>query len=158
MLLLPVTAALLSGCVTMGGRAGLPSHVRSIAIPTFVNRTLEYGAEEPVTAVFIHEFQQDGRLRIEKRDRADALLLGTITKYDLHPVGFNQDDRVAVSRLDAEVKVTVIDRVTGEPLLEDERFSGSGSFFLSANPSERRERDVFIRMADDLISRLIEGW
>jgi hypothetical protein len=136
----------------------LPDHVESIAIPTFVNRTLEYGAEEPLTAVFIHEFQQDGRLRIEKRDRADALLLGTITRYDLDPVGFNRDDRVAVSRLDATIEVTVIDQVTGKALLEDEPFSGSGSFFLTSDPSERRERDVFIRMADELISRLIEGW
>jgi hypothetical protein len=151
-------ALLLSGCVTMGGRQGLPDHVRSIAIPTFTNRTLEYGAEETVTAVIVHEFQQDGRLRLEKRDRADAVLLGTITRYDLYPVGFDGEDRVSVSRVETDVEVDVLDRITLEPLLEDERFSASGVFSLTADPSERREKDVFIRLADDIISRLIEGW
>jgi len=150
--------SLLSGCVTFSGRAGLPEHVRSIAVPTFTNRTLEYGAEEPMTAVVIHEFQQDGRLRIVKRPEADAVLLGTIVKYELSPIGFDREDRLTVSRLDTAVEVTVTDELTGEPILDGVTFSSSGTFFLTADPSDRRERDIFIRLADDILSRLIEGW
>jgi len=124
----------------------------------FRNRTLEYGAEETVTQAVVHEFQRDGRLRLESREQADAVLLGTIVEYQLIPSGYDKEERVAVSRVSATVEVSVIDQSTEEPILDGERFSATGSFFLTADPGERRERDVFIRLADDIISRLIEGW
>lgn len=148
----------LAGCVTFGGRSGLPEHIRSISIPTFKNRTLEYGAEEIVTSTVVHEFQRDGRLRLEHRDQADALLLGTILVYDITPSGYDREDRLTVSRLEATVEITVIDQTTDQLLLDGERFTAAGASFLTADPTERRQRDVFIRLADDIISRLIEGW
>jgi hypothetical protein len=156
--LCPVLAVFFQGCVTVGGHAGLPEHVRSISIPTFQNRTLEYGAEEIVTAVVVHEFQRDGRLRLEHRESADAVLLGTIVSYELIPSGYDRENRLTVSRVETAVKVTVVDQTTGEKLLDQETFRGSGSFFLTPDPAERRQRDVFIRLADNIISRLIEGW
>jgi hypothetical protein len=111
-----------------------------------------------VTSVVLQEFQRDGRLQIQDTDDADALLLGTIVSYDLVPSGYDREDRLTVSRLDTTVEVTVIDQTMNERLLDAERFKSSGQFFLTADPSERRERDVLVRLADDIISRLIEGW
>ena len=151
-------ALLGSGCVTFGGREGLPSHVESISIPMFRNHSMEYGAEEVVTQAVVGEFQRDGRLRLVDSDQADVVLYGTIARYDIRPSSFDRRDRVTVSHVSAMLEVSVLDSESGDYLMQGERFSGSGSFFLTAQPTARRERDVLTRIANDIVSRVVEGW
>jgi hypothetical protein len=151
-------SVLVVGCATFGSRAGLPSHARSIAIPVFRNKTLEYGAEEDVTRAVRHEFLRDGRLQVTRRDEADLVLEGTIVEYEIIPAGFERDERATSSNVRATVNVSLLDRVTGETLLTEVPFKTSGTFFETAEPTRRRKDDVFIRLADDIVSRVIEGW
>lgn len=153
-----VVAACLTGCATFGSRAGLPAHAKSIAIPVFRNKTLEYGAEEDVTGVVVHEFIKDGRLTVRSSENADLVLEGTIVEYEITPAGYDRDSRVSNSTVRAVVVIKLIDKVAGKTLIDGERFRTSGSFFETSEPSKRRTEDVFIRMADDIISRVIEGW
>ncbi len=150
--------ALTAGCATFGSRAGLPSHAQSVSIPVFRNKTLEYGAEENVTRAVVHEFLRDGRLQVTDTDKADLVIEGTIVEYEITPAGFDRRERVTSANLRATVEVSLIDRVTGEVLFSGVPFKTSGSFFQTGEPTRRRKDDVFIRMADDIVSRVIEGW
>ena len=55
----------------------VPPGITSLAIPTFVNQTLEPGIEIPFTQGFLREFLFDSRVRISGRSEADAVLEGT---------------------------------------------------------------------------------
>ncbi|UCE05762.1 MAG: hypothetical protein JSW07_19560, partial [bacterium] len=39
--------------------SSLPSHIRTIAVPMFENRTTEFGVREDITDALINEFTQD---------------------------------------------------------------------------------------------------
>ena len=106
----------------------------------------------------LDDSHQSPQRRLIDADDAGAVLYGTISRYDIRPSSFDRRDRVTVSHVAAELEVSVLDTDSGEYLMQDERFAGSGSFFLTAQPSARREKDVLIRIANDIVSRVIDGW
>ncbi len=59
----------------------LPDHIKTIAIPIFVNKTLQDGVEEIITQQVIEQFVKGGKVRLVSEDNADAILRGTITAY-----------------------------------------------------------------------------
>jgi hypothetical protein len=123
------------------------------------NSTLEYGAEERLTESLVEEFQRDGRLHqaADWRD-ADLILELNITKYDLRSVALNSDNRTAGRNLELTVKAGARDHETGLWVMNEQEFHDTGVFFLSNVPSGRREDDVYRRVAERIISRLLEGW
>ncbi|MDY0096164.1 MAG: LptE family protein, partial [Candidatus Vecturithrix sp.] len=70
---------LVAGCgYTLVGQGNLPDHIKTIAIPIFVNKTLQDGVEEIITQQVIEQFVKGGKVRLVSEDNADAILRGTI--------------------------------------------------------------------------------
>ncbi len=70
------------GYSMMGSRlSSLPSHIQTIAVPMFKNTSGEPNLEKQVTEAVIQKFQSIGKPRLVKEAQADAVLLGTITRY-----------------------------------------------------------------------------
>ena len=109
---------LLSGCV--GYRLGttLPPGIRSLYLPTFVNRTNEPQLEVATTRAAIQEFQQDGTLRIVSEEAADGRLEVELQQFRLEPLRYDRDN----SKTTSEYRLIIIARVdfyrssTGEKL------------------------------------------
>jgi len=91
MVLLVTLIPFLGGC--LGYRLGttLPPGIRSIYIPTFVNRTGEPGLENATTQAAIREFQQDGTLRIASEESADAYLDVQLQVFRLEALAYDAD-------------------------------------------------------------------
>jgi len=81
----------------------VPPGITSLAIPTFVNQTLEPGIEIPFTQGFLREFLFDSRVRISGRSEADAVLEGIIKSFRLQSVSYDRSGFV----LEYETIVTV---------------------------------------------------
>ena len=83
---------LVSGCgyQMVGKQTHVPPGLNSIAIPTFLNRTLEPGIEIPLTQGFLKEFIFDRRARVVGRKEADSILEGVIKSFALFSVAYNQ--------------------------------------------------------------------
>ena len=78
----------LSGCLGYHIGPAQPYYlqdVHTIAIPTFVNKTLIPRVEVLVTGTVIKQFQQDGTFRIGNGDSADATLKGEIIRISRSP-------------------------------------------------------------------------
>jgi len=93
----------------------VPPGITSLAIPTFVNQTLEPGIEIPFTQGFLREFLFDSRVRISGRGEADAVLEGIIKSFRLQSVSYDRSGFV----LEYETIVTVdlaLKRKDGEVL------------------------------------------
>ena len=114
--------------------------------------------EERVTDVLVQEFIRDGRLRVVSTSQADLQLDAKLLRYDLKTVSLDQTEEAVVFRLDTELDLTLKDLRTGQILVKDEHFKESGDFFLSNQPSAQREEQIYIRMAESIISRVLQHW
>ena len=100
---------LLLGCgyQLVGKETHLPPGVSSIAIPTFINRTLEPGIEIPFTQAFLRDFILDRRVKVVDRKEADSLLEGIINAYSFYAVSFDRSGFVLEYQITVVVDLTL---------------------------------------------------
>jgi len=92
-------AALGLGACGYSFRGTLPSHVRTVAVPIFLNRTQEPGVESIITRAVVQAFATNGRLRVTRPADADAILEGEITSYGVQGIAFDETLNVQQYRL-----------------------------------------------------------
>jgi len=136
--------------------------IRSIAVPTFKNDTLEPRISTLVTGAVIKELQNDGTYKIGTLDGSDAILRGTIKDIErsqLRSVRFNTL-RSRELRVRMELEYELEEAGTGI-ILGNGKVFGDTNLFLDAN-FQLSERQAFSnisdRLAADLVSRIAEGW
>jgi len=96
--------ALTAGCgYTVGGN--LPSHVRTVAVPIFRNRTQEPAIESVITSAVVNAFASNGRLKVVPVQQADSLLDGEIIGYAVDSIAFDQSINAQVFRLRVTLNV-----------------------------------------------------
>ncbi len=154
--------SLAGGC--LGYRLGttLPPGIRSIYVPTFLNRTGEPGIETETTQATIREFQQDGTLIIASETSADAYLDVQLQKYRLEPLSFDDD----TGRTAEEYRLIIIAQVDFYRSGTDERLSrrlarGESTFEPSGDLSLGK-LDALPEAAKDLarniVKTVVEYW
>ena len=151
---------ILSGCgYTLVGQGNLPDHIKTIAIPTFDNKTLEEGVEEIITQAVIEEFVKGGKVRLVSESNADAVLRGTIRSYKSDDVAsYDENNDVASYTLkitvDIELKDMINDEVIWqtEGLAEDEDFDGGPS--VNITEEEENEEEAMYVLAEELAQRI----
>jgi outer membrane lipopolysaccharide assembly protein LptE/RlpB len=77
----------------------LPSHIKTVAVPMFLNRTSQPGVEGIITNAVVHAFATNGRLRVVRTGDADAVLNGEVTSYSVGPIAFDQSLGIQEYRL-----------------------------------------------------------
>jgi hypothetical protein len=159
-----LAAFLLSGCgYKLGEIRPTPMRsVRTLAVPTFKNKTYEPRVEVLMADTLIKQLQQDGTYTIVSEDKADAILNCTLTNVERRALRSVQNNVLATSEFGLVMEVTfqVVDRVTGITLMEG-RVRGDASFFADEDlqTTERQAIPVAAKdMALELTTRLTEGW
>lgn len=83
-----------AGCgYALAGRgAFLPSHIRTIGIPTFTNRTTVFNLETMLTEKVRSEFIGRGKFQVLPQDTGvDAVLVGDVTSVTVAPASFTPE-------------------------------------------------------------------
>lgn len=142
---------LLGGCgYTVHGT--LPSHINTVAVPIFQNRTAEPAIEGFITRAVVEAFSTNGRLKVVGRDRADAILNGVIVGYNVVSIAFDRDANVRQYRLVVTVNLhmhdvrhnTVLFRQNGVREQADFRVEGAVSRTISLEETALRTAAVDI--------------
>jgi hypothetical protein len=107
----------------------VPQGAKTIAIPVFINNTVEPYIDVDVTQAVVEEFLTDGRLKVVSTDAADLVLRGKVTKFVLTPQTYSIDPYVLSYNVSIFVTVTIIDGKTQKVILQD---SGVGTIFNSS--------------------------
>jgi len=96
---------------TLAGRGSfLPAYIQTIGVPTFVNNTAAFDAEQVLTSRVRQEFLSRGRYRVlPQTDGADAVLLGELSSITLTPTAFNEDQQARRYAAQVVVKITFRD-------------------------------------------------
>jgi hypothetical protein len=87
----------------------LPSHINTIAVPMFQNKTAEPAIEGFITRAVVQAFSTNGRLKVVGRDQADAVLHGEIIGYNVASIAFDRDANVRQYRLAVTVNLRMDD-------------------------------------------------
>jgi len=159
-----LTAFLLAGCgYKLGEIRPTPMRsVRTLAVPTFKNKTYEPRVEVLLADTLIKQLQQDGTYTIVSDNTADAILNCTLTRIERRSLRSVQNNVLATSEFEIILEVTyeVVDRVTGIILMKG-RIRGDASFFANNDlqTTERQAIPVAARdLSIELATRLTEGW
>ncbi len=151
---------LVSGCgYTLVGQGSLPDHIKTIAIPTFENETLEKGLEEVITQAVIDEYVRGGKLRLVAEAQADAVLWGVIRSFnDDDVVTYNERNDPESYKLTIEIDIEIKDLVKDAILWKTEGLSEDGDFKggpdVNITEQEDNENDALEEVAKELAQKI----
>jgi outer membrane lipopolysaccharide assembly protein LptE/RlpB len=165
--LLALVCAFSIGCgYHTAGRANLlPSNLRVMAIPAFVNQTQTYKIEQTLTAAVVQEFTTRTNYHIISDPRsADATLRGTVTAAAATPLTYDtKTGRISTALVVVSMSVVLTD-AKGRTLYQNptyvfrEQYQVSqelSTFFEEDAPAFRRLSYEFART---LVSNVLEAF
>ena len=162
---LAVVAFGLSGCA--GYRLGsmLPPDIKTVYIPTFVNKTKEPQLEVETTAAVREEIQKDGSLQLANENEADSILDVTLINFTLDPVSYRKESSNLTAarqyRMTITVSYTLRRRSDDSIASESPALSGDYVFELIGDLSSSKLRGLPNASADlahKIVERLVETW
>lgn len=133
-------AVLLSGCgYTVNGT--LPSHINTVAVPIFQNRTAEPAIEGFITRAVVQAFSTNGRLKVVGTGQADAVLHGEIIGYSVTSIAFDQDSNVRQYRLVVTVNLRMRDVRRNTMLFRQDAVREQADFRVQGTVSQTISRE-----------------
>lgn len=164
MLVICGTCLFLNGCSFLGYTLGssLPPGIRSIHVPSVINKCKKHGVETEATKAIIREFLKDGSLRISSRTDADAVVEIVLSSYKLEPLRFDDDRNKTTSEYRLKIKADVVFTLVGTgQLLRKTSVEGESTFSLNGNLPQA-ERDAVpacvTDLAHDIVESIVEYW
>ena len=155
-LILAALPIAISGCLYGFAGGGLPSHIRTVAILPFDNRTAEPQLTQEVSEAVREAVEQRLGLRPASEATADAVVRGTISQYtpDI-PLTFNATGEgnvdVTRRRVQISVSVEIFDQQEQRMLWERSNLQVDGEY---APPLEAAGRQLAL---EKLVSDIVDG-
>ena len=143
-------------CYSFSGSAGgLPRDLKTVAIQPFDNQTASPELQREIFEQLRSAMRDRLNLREAPEARADVVVRGVITRYDVDlPAGVSADPRQTTStrrRLQLVIDVEIIDQTTGKLLLKRAGLSRDGQYAEGGEAAGRRNA------IEGIVNDLIEG-
>ena len=157
-----IAALWLAACGIRYGfsEGSFPSHVRTMAILPFDNKTPSSELQNELFDVMRTRLQQRLGVRDAAQDKADALVRGTIVSYDVDvPVAFSADPRqttTARRRLQITIDVEIIDQTTGKTLWQRKGLRAEGEYAERSEPEGRKQ--AIEKIVNDIVEGAQSQW
>ena len=150
----------LTGCPYGFAGGGLPSHVRTVAVLPFDNETTSPELQRELFELMWRELQGRLGLREAGEARADAVIRGTIRRYETDvPIGYSADPAQATSarrKLQISVDVEIVDQTTGRMLWERKGLTADADYAERAEVQGRRQ--AIERLVRDMVEGAQSQW
>ena len=133
-----------------GFTSQIPNHIKTIIIPDFVNKTNRFQADQFITFAVRDEFiKRSSLVLVENESRADSILEGTITQFDVRPLSYSDEASANFYRVSISVSVRFIDLQSNEIIFEGENITFSDSYEIDVYGGEMGEFNA----AEDFFSQ-----
>ena len=139
--LLLLLATLLGGGCGYTVNGTLPSHIKSVAVPIFRNRTSEPAIEGLITRAVVEAFSTNGRLKVVSRDQADAVLEGEIVDFIVTSIAFDKQASVQQYRLGVTVNLLMRDLRRNTVLFQQNAVHEQSDFRVQGAVSQTISRE-----------------
>jgi hypothetical protein len=159
-----------SGCgYSLAGRGSfLPTYIRIVAVPLFVNNTAVYDVERRITEKVRSEFLGRGKYKVEVSEPADAVLSGEITSITLAPAAFTDTQQASRYVLTLVAKVEFKDLKANKVLWANpawpfrEEYEITNTAALDANAFLGQDANALERLATEfarsVVSAILEAF
>ncbi len=148
----------LAGC---GYKAGfnLPPHLRTFAVNTFTNKTLEKDLDFEFTQALIQEILAKTQLRVARPEVADLVINGEIDELDRQTIlDRRYGEKVVVSHV-LYVNVEMLDRQNEQVFFQGRRISREADYNVDLGETPRKAREEAVReLARRVVSMAFERW
>ena len=128
-------AATLSGC-GYSFQGTLPAHVKTVAVPIFVNRTQQPAVENVITRAIVDAFATNGRLRVVRPEDADSILEGEVLQYTVGAIAVDPSLNVQQYRLGVTLNLRMRDVRQNRLLFEQANFSEQADFLVAGSVAQ----------------------
>lgn len=134
-------AALLALVLALGGcgysfQGTLPSHVKTVAVPIFINRTQQPAVEAVITRAIVDAFATNGRLRVVRPEDADSILEGEVLQYTVGAIAVDPSLNVQQYRLGVTLNLRMRDVRLNTLLFEQANFSEQADFLVAGSVAQ----------------------
>jgi Lipopolysaccharide-assembly len=145
---------ILPACYGFAG-GGLPPTIKTVAVLPFDNQTPEPTLTQEISRAVREAVEQRLGLRQAVEPRADAVVRGSITRYEPDlPVAYTGGDStvtVTQRELQITVSVEILDQRQNKPLWQRSGLTVRGTY------EPGREADGRRKALDDLVVNIVEG-
>ena len=154
-----VATTLLTGCnYSFRSGAGVPEHVRTLAVLPFENDTNRFELTQEVHDALVRRLPRALGLTTAGEEAADAVVSGTILSYDLSAPLYSQGDQAgSVQVLQRQVilvvEVELLDRAENLILWDQSSLRVQGQY-LDASETEETGRTEAIEL---LVQEIVDG-
>ena len=154
-LALGLVAVAVAGC-GYSFRGTLPEHIQTVAVPVFVNKTGEPKLGSVLTNGVVEAFSTNGRLRVVKREDADAVLEGEVIGYSVQSISYDSQANVRQYRLTVTLNLKLLDMKKSAVLFEEHSLSEKADFqVMNAVSQTISVEETAVRTAATEIGRAI---
>ena len=142
----------------------LPSHVRTIAVEPFTNRTERPEIEQRITEALTRELSRRARYKVvSDTASADAVLEGAVTSYRTPPVEFTSAGRQSRVEATVTIEATLRERVADAVLWSQRGLVFKQPFDVPDSgiyvDQESAALDLLSRQAaETLVTSMLEGF
>ncbi|MCK4519178.1 MAG: LptE family protein [Candidatus Omnitrophica bacterium] len=157
----------ISGCGYTTGSL-IPSHIKTIYVETFINKTSEPNIELDITNAVRDRYAWDGSLSIvNDKESADSMLQGEIVNFEKQPVAYGDDNEIAEYRLILTVNLIYTDLSKDKVMWEEKKFKADSEYYTTMKEqkfsSTNLDNQALIEnaakeLALEVIARTVEGW
>lgn len=145
----------LTGCLYGFAGGGLPPSIKTVAVLPFDNQTPEPTLTQEISRAVREAVESRLGLRQAAEPQADAVVRGSITRYEPDlPVAYTGDSsRVTVTRRQVQITVSVeiLDQKQGKSLWQRSGLTVRGDYD-TGQEAEGRQKAL-----DDLVTNIVEG-
>jgi len=145
-------------------RSALPAHLKTLAIPVFVNNTVEFGLADDITQALVAVFLADRHLRLVQERDAVAVLRGTVAAYKNQVFGYTSTERATEYEVVLTVQVSFRDMIKNRDVWKEEALSVRTTYSVvpvGTEPAKTEadgRKDVIQKLTDQIVSRTVQGW
>lgn len=155
--LLALVTLLLAGCGVYSFSSSSLGGVKTIAVPTFENSSLQYGIQEDLTREIINRLIQDNTLKVVGAADADAILRGEVVKYERNAYTYDKSDNVSEYKVNIYVNF-VLERKGGKSLAERTNMLGFGVYSATTQTEDDGKLQAVDKLAQDIVDELTKSW
>lgn len=152
-----------TGCFYSFSGASVPSHLKSVAIPVFDDRSGqgEPGMRETFTNRLIQKFNDDNTLRVAEKVNADALLECVIISFSDEAAVVAAGDNIRLRKINISVRVVYKDLVL-KKVISEKVYSNNDNYDPSAANVTQLRRDAINaaidKITDDILIGTVSNW
>lgn len=133
------------------------STITSIAIERFGNQTPEFGLADRMTDDVIDAFIADGSMKVVSAENAEAILVGSLIRYERLPQEFTPEDEVISYAVTMDFDI-VLKNSDDDSEIWKERISQIGIYKVDGETEEDGQQTAIGLLVEAIINKTTKSW